>query len=264
MNEKENSLNVLRTLTNNKNEINHVTNKMITKEINNKEKHSTSPQAGLKILNNNVNRMESIQDENKTLKEKKDVRLKQVEELPFKDQNEDKINERLPEVFRRSPPSLDNNILDLPLFVHHEKETKIHIHHKETKPLLMSNIVSEDNNVQKLQLQTKKLENQINIAEKENEEKTKKLVAIRKEIHIKEKELSERKAQTMEIKARIQSLDDQIEEQNEYFKELSSIIYGINEKGLKHQEAMQQKEDEINDLLNRLSETNYKIMELTE
>ncbi|KAI9487868.1 MAG: hypothetical protein EXX96DRAFT_615615 [Benjaminiella poitrasii] len=267
MNEKENNSPILKAYENNKRDINNNTYKNNAKEINTKEKSSSSfLSPGLKVVDDNVNRMEFNQTLDKKLNKEENADKKRGEVLFEKNDIAEEIDEeRLPEVVRRSPASIDNNILDLPLFVKHEKNTQIHIHHKKAELLFASNIVDDDkNDKQTLFAQIKQLTDRISLAEKENEEKTKQLAAIRTEIHKKEKETKDKKIQIVDIETRIQSLDEQIEEQNEYFKELSTIIYEMNEKGLKHQEALQKKEDQINELLNRLSETNYEIMELRE
>jgi chromosome segregation ATPase len=111
------------------------------------------------------------------------------------------------------------------------------------------------------------LNEQIEAAETVNQEKTKKLSALRLEAKSKTKQLTEldqKIKQINEYKARHQSLKMQEQEQQEMYKELVEILSSANEAGMNFEQELQPREDEINDLLNQISEVNYRILELKE
>lgn len=165
----------------------------------------------------------------------------------------------------------------MPLFVEYEKKQTIHIHHKSSTSAVKSPVLpaKEDTSAtDKLNDELKGAENekqaltkQLKAAETDNREKNKKLDALRLETKAKTKQLvvlDKKLQQIKEYKTRNQSLKLKVQEQHDMYKELVDILSNANEEGLSFEQELQPNEDAINELLNQISEVNYRILELKE
>ncbi|KAI9262776.1 hypothetical protein BY458DRAFT_491288 [Sporodiniella umbellata] len=74
--------------------------------------------------------------------------------------------------------------------------------------------------------------------------------------------LSEQSLET--LRDNIHSLHQEIDEHEEYDQELSALLGEKERQGIQFMREMKKKDEKINELLNELSETKYKIFELQE
>ncbi|OAD08401.1 hypothetical protein MUCCIDRAFT_158613 [Mucor lusitanicus CBS 277.49] len=165
----------------------------------------------------------------------------------------------IPEKPRRSPsPHSMESLLEYPA-------NKINIHHRKEANLLRFEPPSTDKTSTQSRIEA--LQKELNKAIKEKEALASKLQAARKELKQKTQqaqEIDHKMEQVTQIKARIASNKQEIVESQSVYDELMDILENANEKGLEFDKTLSGYNDQVNELLNELSLTNYRIQEFKE
>lgn len=165
----------------------------------------------------------------------------------------------IPEKPRRSPsPHSMESLLEYPA-------NKINIHHRKEANFLRFEPPSTDKTSTQSRIEA--LQKELNKAIKEKEALASKLQAARKELKQKTQqaqEIDHKMEQVTQIKARIASNKQEIVESQSVYDELMDILENANEKGLEFDKTLSGYNDQVNELLNELSLTNYRIQEFKE
>ncbi|GAN01159.1 hypothetical protein MAM1_0005d00590 [Mucor ambiguus] len=223
-----------------------------TKSINSKEssKHTNKPllKPGLKETKANHTKLH-IQEEKSTRSAtvRKQVKVEE-DALVY-----------IPEQPRRSPsPHSIENLLEYPA-------NKITIHHRKEANFLRFEPKTTDKSTSKSKAEA--LEEELKMAIKEKEALVLKVQAARKELKQKTQqaqEIDHKIEQMTKIKARLESNKQEIIENQGIYDELMDILEDANTKGLKFDSTLNGYNDQVNELLNQLSLTNYRIQEFRE
>ncbi|KAL7313981.1 hypothetical protein PS15m_007645 [Mucor circinelloides] len=223
-----------------------------TKSISNKEssKHANKPlsKPGLKETKLNHTKLH-VQEEKST---HTTIVRKEREE-------EEEVLVYIPEQPRRSPsPQSIEKLLEYPA-------NKINIHHRKEVNFLRFEPKTTDTNASRSKVQD--LEKELKETIKQKEQLESKVQAARKQLKQKThqvQEIDHKMEQMTKIKARIEANKQEISEHQSIYDELVSILEGANEKGLEFDKTLSGYNDQVDELLNVLSLTKYRIQEFKE
>lgn len=111
------------------------------------------------------------------------------------------------------------------------------------------------------------MEKELQDAIKQKEELTNKVQSARKDLKSKNQQaqkIDQKMQQMTKCKANIEFHKQEIIENQSIYDELVSILETANEKGLQFGQVLDRYDDQVNELLNALSLTNYRIQEFKE
>lgn len=111
------------------------------------------------------------------------------------------------------------------------------------------------------------MEKELQDAIKQKEELTNKVQSARKDLKSKNQQaqkIDQKMQQMTKCKANIEFHKQEIIENQSIYEELISILETANEKGLQFGQVLDRYDDQVNELLNALSLTNYRIQEFKE
>ncbi|KAI8378092.1 hypothetical protein EDC96DRAFT_493606 [Choanephora cucurbitarum] len=140
-----------------------------------------------------------------------------------------------------------------------KKSGYINVHHKQ----LDATTIESTDQTQQEEL----LEQEIKKVQKLNADKTKQLLALKDQIKQKRKELDELESTLSQVTVtqdNISRINTEIEEHKEMFVELSGMLKEVDETWSGYQQAIEEKEQCIEERLNQLSTVKYHILELEE
>ncbi|KAK4510658.1 uncharacterized protein ATC70_005090 [Mucor velutinosus] len=225
-----------------------------TKSINSKEssKHANKPlsKPGLKETTANHTKVHS--------QEKKSTHTTAIK-TQVQIEKEEEVLVYIPEQPRRSPsPHSIEKLFEYPA-------NKINIHHRKEANFLRFEPKTADTSTTRSKIEA--LENELKEAIKEKEALSLKVQAARKELKQKTQqaqEIDHKIEQMTKIKARIESNKQEIIENQGIYDELMDILEDANDKGLEFDNTLSGYNDQVNELLNELSLTNYRIQEFKE
>lgn len=162
---------------------------------------------------------------------------------------------KIEQVRKSTPPQKEEK----PLLLVEEKETHVNIHHKEQKEKELAVDPKDLSLMQDLKAKLASLT-------EERDTKEAHVLKLRQELSNKRKEIRKYDqdiAKVKDIQSQILKMKAEYEDQEEAYSELNGIMNGLNETGLSFLRKYEEKEQEINSLLNILSETKYKIQEIS-
>ncbi|CAO3645872.1 unnamed protein product [Mucor fragilis] len=176
-----------------------------------------------------------------------------------REEKEEDVLVYIPEQPRRSPsPHSIEQLLEYPA-------NKINIHHRKEANFLRFEPKATDTSTTTSKVQ--ELEKELRQAIKEKEALALKVQAARKELKqktLQAQEMDHKIEQMTKIKARIESNKQDIIENQGIYDELADILEDANVKGLAFDKTLSEYNEQVDELLNELSLTNYRIQEFKE
>ncbi|KAI8983714.1 hypothetical protein BDB01DRAFT_850388 [Pilobolus umbonatus] len=157
--------------------------------------------------------------------------------------HEEEVSTQLPEKWRYSPPPVENVM---------EESGHIHIRHKQVV-LQLNEQEEEDKSILKERI------NRITQEKEQNQAELNEINQKIREIRNESNTLDQRLKDKDRVEARIRALDDEIEENKATLDELMSIVTELGEDELEKRKQHEEKEMEINELMNTLSTLNYQM-----